>query len=441
MKTLVTALLLAGVATRSILPAAADTAGTNSPSGMVTDARNRVVSHEFRLCKLTEMNGADVRNPEKEKLGDVKDAVVDLSRSRILFVIVSVGGFLGIGDKWVALPPGSLTWTEDQKTLLLNADKASLRAAPGFQKNRWPDLSDAGYGRKVYASHGQEKAWNMMTPRGEEVVVRSGDRIDEAAGALREHEGARPKNNQGSVSENPRVTSGVSRLNAARAGNLLGLMVKSAEDENLGEIKDLVLELSSGEIIYAVVGSGGVLGLGDRAVPVPPSLLIPKENFLVLNVAKERFQKAPGLDRNHWPLNAEDPTILEAYRYYGAPPLWSRRPTQAPEIRESAGAELPELPPPPEASATRARGDLPTASDQRSNDGDFDVARKIRKAVTATPHLSIRAKNIKIICAGGRVTLRGSVKNPEEKKIVETIARNQEGVVELDSELFVRRAE
>jgi sporulation protein YlmC with PRC-barrel domain len=78
---------------------------------------------------------------QNEKLGDIKDIVLDLSSGKISYVVLSVGGFLGIGDKLIAVPPSAFNASADD-TLVLDADKAKIQAAPGFVQTAWPDVND-----------------------------------------------------------------------------------------------------------------------------------------------------------------------------------------------------------------------------------------------------------------------------------------------------------
>lgn len=89
----------------------------------------------------------------------------------------------------------------------------------------------------------------------------------------------------------------------SRASKIIGTAVKDTYGENLGDIKDLVLDPESGHIVYAVVSFGGVLGMGDKLFALPWKTLHwnhDKENY-VLDVDKAVLKKAPGFDKNHWP--------------------------------------------------------------------------------------------------------------------------------------------
>jgi predicted nucleotidyltransferase len=95
-----------------------------------------------RTNKASGLLGMEVRNAENQKLGEVKDLVMDMNSGRISYAVLSVGGFLGIGEKLIALPPGALKATDAGEYLTLNADKAKIQAAPGFAATAWPAPGD-----------------------------------------------------------------------------------------------------------------------------------------------------------------------------------------------------------------------------------------------------------------------------------------------------------
>jgi len=104
------------------------------------------IGHDMMVSKANKASsliGMDVRNSQNEKLGEIKDLVVDLSSGKIAYAVLSVGGFLGIGDKYVAVPPSAFHAGPDQNNLVLNADKAKIQNAPGFAKTSWPELNSA----------------------------------------------------------------------------------------------------------------------------------------------------------------------------------------------------------------------------------------------------------------------------------------------------------
>ena len=98
-----------------------------------------------KVNKASSLIGMDVRNSQNERLGEIKDLAVDLRSGNIAYVVLSVGGFLGIGDKYVAIPPNAFELAPDAEKLVLNADKAKLQNAPSFAKTSWPELNSPAW--------------------------------------------------------------------------------------------------------------------------------------------------------------------------------------------------------------------------------------------------------------------------------------------------------
>jgi len=84
-----------------------------------------------------------VTNTTGDKLGNIKELVIDPQNGQVVYAVVSFGGVLGVGDKLFAIPWKALTWTRDKKVYTLNIDKATLKNAPGFDKKHWPDSSNS----------------------------------------------------------------------------------------------------------------------------------------------------------------------------------------------------------------------------------------------------------------------------------------------------------
>lgn len=88
-----------------------------------------------------------------------------------------------------------------------------------------------------------------------------------------------------------------------RASELIGKNVTNPKGEGLGEIKDLVVDTTSGKVQYAVISFGGFLGLGDKlfAYPLEKFERTTERGKLVLNVDKESMKSAPGFEDKSWP--------------------------------------------------------------------------------------------------------------------------------------------
>ncbi|WP_375056074.1 PRC-barrel domain-containing protein [Zobellella sp. DQSA1] len=91
------------------------------------------------------------------------------------------------------------------------------------------------------------------------------------------------------------------------ASTITGDEVCNMQEEKLGKIQDLMLDITEGKIRYAVLSSGGFLGMGDRLFAVPwQALTLDKENNrFMLDVDVERLRNAPGFDKDQWPNMAD----------------------------------------------------------------------------------------------------------------------------------------
>ena len=89
----------------------------------------------------------------------------------------------------------------------------------------------------------------------------------------------------------------------SRASKIIGTQVKNSNEDSLGKIKELVLDPESGQVVYAVVSFGGLLGVGDKLFALPWKALhwTRDKEYYVLDVDKTTLKKAPGFDKKHWP--------------------------------------------------------------------------------------------------------------------------------------------
>lgn len=107
-----------------------------------------------------------------------------------------------------------------------------------------------------------------------------------------------------------------------RASTIESMKVLNAAGEDIGKIKDLVIDFNSGKVQYAALDFGGFLGIGDKLFAVPWSSFKYVEGsgrtdrHLVLNVNKEQLKNAPGFDKNHWPDVASPNWTMEVDKYY-----------------------------------------------------------------------------------------------------------------------------
>ena len=114
-----------------------------------------------RVLAAGTINGDRVTNKANEDLGKIEDLMIDLESGQVAYAVVSFGGFLGLGDKLFAVPWSSFTIDTDRHELLLDVDKSTLEAAPGFDKDNWPDFATDAFGSEVHSHYGQIPYWQQ----------------------------------------------------------------------------------------------------------------------------------------------------------------------------------------------------------------------------------------------------------------------------------------
>lgn len=102
--------------------------------------------------------GADVRNPANENLGDIEDLVINTHTGVVQYAVLSFGGVMGLGDKLFAIPIASLQTKADDDKFVLDVPKDRLKAAPGFNKDNWPDFADAQFRSNVEQYYNNREA-------------------------------------------------------------------------------------------------------------------------------------------------------------------------------------------------------------------------------------------------------------------------------------------
>jgi sporulation protein YlmC with PRC-barrel domain len=100
--------------------------------------------------------GEDVANAADEKLGDIKEIMLDMNTGQVAYAVLSFGGFLGMGEKLFAVPWQALHLDTANKRFVLNIDKEQLKNAPGFNKDAWPDMSDITWANQIHSFYGTD---------------------------------------------------------------------------------------------------------------------------------------------------------------------------------------------------------------------------------------------------------------------------------------------
>ena len=118
------------------------------------------------------------------------------------------------------------------------------------------------------------------------------------------------------------------------ADTLIGDSVVNGNDDDLGDIKEIMLDMHTGQVAYAVLAFGGFLGMGEKlfAVPWQALHLDTANKRFVLNIEKDRLKNAPGFNKDAWPDMSDMTWASQIHSFYGTDPTRSGAPSMGPGV-------------------------------------------------------------------------------------------------------------
>lgn len=113
-----------------------------------------------RVMAADTLHGDDVRNDADDKLGELSHIMIDVPTGRVAYGVLSVGGFLGVGDKLFAVPWSALRLDPEERCFRLDVSKEQLKDAPGFDKDAWPSMADQRWAEQIHAYYHASPYWD-----------------------------------------------------------------------------------------------------------------------------------------------------------------------------------------------------------------------------------------------------------------------------------------
>jgi sporulation protein YlmC with PRC-barrel domain len=404
-------------------------------------------------AKASDIIGMRVDNYQDEKLGKVQDLAVDVESGRIVQVIVSTGGFMGMDKTLTAVPPEALRCDDSRKVLQLDVSMEKFNAAPKFDNSRWSEETQSNRLTEVYGYYG-EQPYFVADTIGDQGAP-SADLHGASADTL-------PRNMNGSINaDGSRAVDKVHNVEAVRnfeetnnwistrnpdgtwsrkyyartegANNscprlgyiertdkLMGTSVRNLQNEKLGKVENFIVDLSSGRILAVIISSGAFMGMDGELSAVPPAAFRfnAEHDTLQLDASREMLSSAPHFKADQWPDFRQPGYSMGVYSAYKVDPYFTTDMNAGPD--------------------NTARNDRAlTPLDQGNSQADLDTTAQIRKDILADDGMSVNAKNVKIITRDGRVTLRGVVNSDEERHNVGEIANHVAHSGNVDNQLAV----
>ncbi len=368
-------------------------------------ARPQGLPHLGDLKRGDQIIGREVKDKNDQKIGKVEDLALDLQNGRVAEVIVEMGGTMGMGAKWVAVPPSSFICDNTMKDLRYKGDKQLLRDAPEFKASHWNEATVYAQIKETYQRFGVDPYFTH-----DREPLTSKDLNNPSQHAV----------------ENYYVFNGDNALPRlgyiSRATRLMGTTALNLLDERLGKVDNLVIDLPAGRVVEVIVASGGFLGMHASLRAVPPEAFHWNADYtsLTLDSTSEEFKAAPHFRANEWGYATEPANITTVYDTYHVPPYFLPAAVDngAQNVRERAA-------------------DVVTPLEQ-SNKADQAITDQIRKAIQADERIkSSDGKNVKIMTVDGKVTLIGPVDTEDEKKLIAEAAAKVVSAEKVDNQLEV----
>jgi len=229
-----------------------------------------------------------------ESIGEINDLIIG-DDGRVKAVIVGVGGFLGMGEKNVAVAYEDLKWTNtggnQTPTAYVMASKETLKSAPSFDTNA-ADMANAGNGNSTSTS--STTAANTTSD-----TTNSSSTGTTSTGTS--------ANNSSSGGDQQNLTPAKDSM--LSADNLTNRTVYSADNQNIGEVGDVLLK-KDGTIAAVVLDVGGFLGIGEKPVAIAFNdlkVMADQSNnlYLYTKFTKNQLESAPTFNKDTYSSNPD----------------------------------------------------------------------------------------------------------------------------------------
>ena len=287
------ALAQEATSTTSPAAAAASQSESNGAVGYFSAAPEQVLASS--VLGKTVYTGADEKG---EAIGDVNDVVINADGGAEALV-VGVGGFLGLGEKDVAINFDRVSWSDrdGQRIIVVTATKEELQQAPEFQRAAIMD--------GAVAASPEEDAASATATDGQTAQT---DSTPGTTPQMTDPEAAAPEVDNSTTAATPTELQPVDPA-LISAEKLVGTNVKVADDTKVGEIGDVILG-KDGKVEAYVIDVGGFLGIGEKPVAMSAKgiqVMADAAGDMVIYspFTKEQLENHPAYDEDAYKANPQ----------------------------------------------------------------------------------------------------------------------------------------
>ncbi len=239
------------------------------------------------IRKVSALRKAEILNQANEKIASVSDLIISPD-GKVHYAVLSVGGVVGIGAKYTAIPWEKLDirHVNNKWAVNLPISKEALEHAPLIESDNYREFANTQWVTRVC-----EYFSTQLGP----ATTKQGDR---------------------------KTTPPEGMVTMLRASKVLGAPLRNAAAENLGSVEDLLLDRNS-RVAFAIIGHGGVLGIGESYIPAPWSKLrfaeLPEDGGLVATIDsnKDQLEKAPLVKGDTYATMLAPGFTDQVYRFFG----------------------------------------------------------------------------------------------------------------------------
>jgi len=159
-------LFVAFLAIVMLFPSGGIFAQAKSSSAKKDIVRSITENEHINAFRVDKIIGSGVINLEGEPIGTIDDLVIDIDDGSLVYAAIKTGGFLGFGEKRVAVPWQSLTAVPAEGIFIIDQSKAKLKKAESFDANNWPDVGDHKWraGIHEFYRHHLSSSRNAVNP-------------------------------------------------------------------------------------------------------------------------------------------------------------------------------------------------------------------------------------------------------------------------------------
>ncbi|PSJ63418.1 PRC-barrel domain-containing protein [Kumtagia ephedrae] len=312
-------LLAGGAYAQEATQPASPAPATEAPAAPVAKADGFLATN---LIGETVYNGT---GDNAENIGQVNDVVIG-SNGNVESVVIGVGGFLGIGEKNVAMNYGDIDWAErdGDRWIVVNATKEQLQAQADFDRRPYdpapattssapaPDGTMAPTDNTAAAPAAPADDTTAQAPAAPADDTTAQAPAAPADDTTAQAPAAAPDQTQTGAIDRSQLTE--MPAGDIRAEDLVGTTVYGANDANIGEIGDVVLT-QDGKVDALIIDVGGFLGVGEKEVAVGMDNLAfmtdaDGNKYLYTNFSKEQLDAAPAYDKSTWADNRDTQRII-----------------------------------------------------------------------------------------------------------------------------------